>query len=61
MWLDEPDEFDRVVAAPQSIDDFDDPVAAGEIFFRVARAQGVTEGNKRTPSCWPDGPSTTTN
>ncbi|HUP16450.1 MAG TPA: Fic family protein [Acidimicrobiia bacterium] len=48
-WFDEPDELDRVEAAIQSIDDFDDPIAAaGAIAFRVTRAQGFTEGNKRT-------------
>ncbi|MFZ0015501.1 MAG: Fic family protein [Acidimicrobiia bacterium] len=48
-WFDEPDELDRVEAAIQSIDDFDDPVAAaGALAFRVTRAQGFTEGNKRT-------------
>lgn len=47
--FDEPDELDRVEAAIQSIDDFDDPIAAaGAIAFRVTRAQGFTEGNKRT-------------
>jgi len=42
-WRDEPDELDRVEAALQSIDDFDDPIAAaGAIAFRVTRAQGFT-------------------
>ena len=48
-WFDEPDELDRVEAALQSIDHFDDPVAAASaIAFRITRSQGFTEGNKRT-------------
>ena len=47
--FDEPDELDRVEAAHQSIDHFDDPLAAASaIAFRVTRPQGFTEGNKRT-------------
>jgi len=48
-WFDEPDDLVRVEFALRSIDDFDDPVAAaGAIAFRVAKAQGFAEGNKRT-------------
>ena len=48
-WFDEPDDLDRVETALRSVDDFDDPVAAaGTIAFRVTKAQGFTEGNKRT-------------
>jgi prophage maintenance system killer protein len=48
-WFDEPDDLDRVESALRSIDDFNDPVAAAAaIAFRVARAQGFAEGNKRT-------------
>jgi prophage maintenance system killer protein len=55
-WFDEPDELDRVEAALQSLADFEDPVAAaGAVAFRVTRAQGFAEGNKRTallPARW---------
>lgn len=48
-WFSEPDDLDRVVRALSAIDHIDDPVAAaGVIAFRVARAQGFAEGNKRT-------------
>ncbi|MEA2901833.1 MAG: Fic/DOC family [Actinomycetota bacterium] len=48
-WFDEPDDLDRVERALAAIDEVDDPVeAAAVIAYRVARAQGFTEGNKRT-------------
>jgi prophage maintenance system killer protein len=48
-WFDEPDELDRVERALVAIDDIDEPVrAAAVLACRVARAQGFTEGNKRT-------------
>jgi prophage maintenance system killer protein len=48
-WFSEPDDLARVERALASIDDLDDPVAAaGRLAFRVARAQGFAEGNKRT-------------
>lgn len=48
-WFDEPDELGRVETALQSIDGLADPIeAAGALAFRVARAQGFAEGNKRT-------------
>lgn len=48
-WFDDPDDLDRVAAAISAIDAIDDPVlAAGVLAFRVARAQGFGEGNKRT-------------
>jgi len=48
-WFDEPDEFDRVQRALAAIDAIDEPVeAAAVLACRVARAQGFTEGNKRT-------------
>jgi prophage maintenance system killer protein len=48
-WFDEPDDLDRVQRALGAIDDVDDPIdAAGVVAFRVARAQGFAEGNKRT-------------
>jgi len=48
-WFDEPDELDRVERALAAIDDIDEPVrAAAVLACRVARAQGFTEGNKRT-------------
>jgi prophage maintenance system killer protein len=48
-WFDEPDDLDRVESALRSVEDLDDPVeAAGLIVYRVTRAQGFAEGNKRT-------------
>jgi prophage maintenance system killer protein len=48
-WFDEPDDLERVTRALAAIDAIDDPVtAAGVLAFRVARAQGFGEGNKRT-------------
>lgn len=48
-WFDEPDDLDRVQLALESIDELDHPVeAAGVLAFGVTRAQGFTEGNKRT-------------
>ena len=48
-WFDEPDDLDRVQRALDSIADIDDVVeAAAVLAYRVARAQGFGEGNKRT-------------
>jgi prophage maintenance system killer protein len=48
-WFSEPDDLDRVERALASIDDIHEPVvAAGVLAFRVTRAQGFAEGNKRT-------------
>ncbi len=48
-WFSEPDDLERVEQALGSINEIDDPVkAAGVLAFRVARAQGFAEGNKRT-------------
>jgi prophage maintenance system killer protein len=48
-WFDEPEELDRVQRALASIDEMDEPVSAAAVLaYRVARAQGVAEGNKRT-------------
>jgi prophage maintenance system killer protein len=48
-WFDEPDDLDRVAAALRSIDVVEDVVEAADVLmFRVARAQGFGEGNKRT-------------
>jgi prophage maintenance system killer protein len=48
-WFDEPDDVVRVERALESIGDLDEPIrAAGVLAFRLARAQGFTEGNKRT-------------
>ncbi len=48
-WFDEPDDLDRVESALESISGHVDPVeAAGVLAFRVTRAQGFAEGNKRT-------------
>lgn len=47
--FDEPDDFERVERALAAIATVDDPVeAAAVLACRVARAQGFTEGNKRT-------------
>lgn len=48
-WFDEPDDLDRIERAIGAIESIDDPVkAAAVVACRVARAQGFTEGNKRT-------------
>ena len=48
-WFSEPDDLERVERALGSIDGIDDPVRAASVLaFRVARAQGFAEGNKRT-------------
>lgn len=48
-WFDEPDELDRVESALVSTESLDDPLeVAATIAYRVTRAQGFTEGNKRT-------------
>lgn len=48
-WFDHPDELDRIKSAVLSIEGVVDPVeAAGILAFRVTRAQGFAEGNKRT-------------
>jgi prophage maintenance system killer protein len=48
-WFSEPDDMGRVDRALASIDAIDDPLTAAAILaFRVARAQGFAEGNKRT-------------
>lgn len=48
-WFDEPDDLDRVESALRSHDRLVDPVeAAAVLAFRVTRAQGFAEGNKRT-------------
>jgi len=48
-WFDEPDDLARVERALAAIATIDDPVeAAAVLACRVARAQGFTEGNKRT-------------
>lgn len=48
-WFDEPDDLDRVDSALQAIASLSDPVeAAAVLAYRIARAQGFTEGNKRT-------------
>lgn len=47
--FDEPDDLERVKRALAAIDDIDDPVeAAAMLAYRVVRAQGFGEGNKRT-------------
>lgn len=48
-WFDEPDDLERVERALAAIDDIDDPVEAAVVLaYRVVRAQGFGEGNKRT-------------
>lgn len=47
--FDEPDDLDRVERALAAIDGVDDPVEAAAILaYRITRAQGFSEGNKRT-------------
>lgn len=48
-WFEEPDDLDRVERALGSINGMDDPIeAAAVLAYRVVRAQGFGEGNKRT-------------
>ena len=48
-WFEEPDDLERVERALASIDGIDDPIeAAAGLAYRVVRAQGFGEGNKRT-------------
>ena len=48
-WFDEPDDLDRVERALTAINSIADPAdAAAVLAYRVARAQGFSEGNKRT-------------
>ncbi|MHB1599675.1 MAG: Fic family protein [Acidimicrobiales bacterium] len=48
-WFSEPDDLERVARALAAVADIEEPVrAAGVLAFRVARAQGFAEGNKRT-------------
>lgn len=48
-WFNEPDDLERVQRAVDSIADLDDVVeAAAVLAYRVTRAQGFGEGNKRT-------------
>lgn len=48
-WFDEPDDLERVQRALDAVSEIDDPVtAAAVVAYRVARAQGFGEGNKRT-------------
>ncbi len=48
-WFDDPDDLERVERALASIAAIDDPIeAAAVLAYRVARAQGFAEGNKRT-------------
>lgn len=48
-WFGEPDDLERVRRALAGIGGLDDPVDAAAILaYRVTRAQGFAEGNKRT-------------
>jgi prophage maintenance system killer protein len=47
-WFSEADDLERVERAIASIDGISEPVTAAAVLaFRVARAQGFAEGNKR--------------
>ena len=48
-WFDEPDDLDRVRDAIAAVDELEDPIeAAATLAYRISRAQGFGEGNKRT-------------
>ena len=48
-WFGEPDDLDRVQRAIAAVETIDDPVeAAAVLACRLTKAQGFTEGNKRT-------------
>lgn len=48
-WFEEPDDLDRVQRALGAIASVEDPIeAAAVLAYRVVRAQGFGEGNKRT-------------
>jgi prophage maintenance system killer protein len=48
-WFDEPDDLERIQRALHAVSEINDPVtAAAVVAYRVARAQGFGEGNKRT-------------
>ena len=48
-WFDEPDDLDRVERALAAIETMNDPVVGAAVLAcRLTRAQGFTEGNKRT-------------
>ena len=48
-WFHDPDDLDRVERAVNAISELTDAVeAAAVIAYRVTRAQGFAEGNKRT-------------
>lgn len=60
-WFDEPDDLERVQRAVGSIADLVDVVeAAAALAYRVTRAQGFGEGNKRTALALAKGFSTAT-
>jgi Fic family protein len=49
QWFDEPDDLVRAERAIAAIETIHDPVEAAAILaYRLTRAQGFTEGNKRT-------------
>ena len=59
-WFEEPDDLERVSRALSSVDREENPVvAAGILAYRVTRAQGFAEGNKRRHCFSPDGSWTT--
>lgn len=48
-WFDEPDDLDRVENTLRSIGNLQDPLeAAAVLAYRITKAQGFTEANKRT-------------
>lgn len=48
-WFDEPDDLDRVQKALDAVAGIEDPVrAAATLAYRITRAQGFGEANKRT-------------
>lgn len=48
-WFDEPDDLDRVGAALKAAGGIENPIeVAATVAYRVACAQGFSEGNKRT-------------
>jgi prophage maintenance system killer protein len=48
-WFEEPDDLERVQRALDAVSEINNPVtAAAVVAYRVARAQGFGEGNKRT-------------
>ncbi len=48
-WFDEPDDLDRVRRALDAVTEIDEPIrASATLAYRITRAQGFGEANKRT-------------